>query len=354
MLSLFSPKKSSMLGIDIGSSSVRLLELAKQGDKIFVQAYAMEPLPENAVEGKNIKEAEAVAEAIKAAVQSSQTKTKHVALAVPDSSVITKVIQLEEGLSDDEAEELVILEADKYIPYPIDEVSIDHQILGPSSKGGTLLDVLVVASRSENVNARVDLMKECGLEVAIVDVESYAVERTSHYLSAENMIEGQDKTVAIFDIGDVYTQLTVLHDLKTAFSREEAFGGKQLTEELMKRYGLSAEDANLSKKRGTLPDDYLTEVLEPFKEMVGLQIRRALQFFYSTSQLTSVDSILLAGGTAQLPGLVQMVEEVMEVPTSLADPMSSMSFQKKVDVQALSRDTSGLMISCGLALRAFG
>lgn len=353
MRDIFKSKQDSLLGIDIGSSRVRVIELSKTSVGYMVMAYASEPLIENAVEGKNIKDIEKSAQTVREAVEKSRSKTKNVAVAVPDSSVITKVIQLEEDLSDSEREELVILEADKYIPYPIDEVSIDYQIIGPSAKGGTLQDVLVVASRAENVNVRMDLVKESGLELQVVDVESYAVERACQLIVDEIVDKGENKTIAVFDIGDAFTELTVLHDMKTIFSREEEFGGKQLTDEIMRRYGLSQQEAKLAKRQGKLPDDYAQEVLEPYKEMIGIQMKRALQFFFSTNALTKVDQILLAGGTSQLTGLCKMVEALLEVPVLLVNPISKMSISKRVDVKSLSGDTATLMIACGLALRQF-
>jgi type IV pilus assembly protein PilM len=351
MLDIFKAKQEALLGVDIGSSSIRVLELAKTTTGYKVVSYASGPMPENAVEGNSIKNVEKLGVALRELVDRSRTKTKSVAIAVPDSSVITKVVQLEEDLSDSEREELVILEADKYIPYPIDEVSIDYEIVGPSSKGDSLQDVLVVASRAENINLRIDLVKESGLDLKIVDVESYAVERACQLFSDELPDGGEDKTIAIFDIGEVYTQLTVLHNMKTIFSREEEFGGKQLTEELTRRYGLSEEDARAAKRKGKLPDDYESEILEPFKEMVGIQMKRALQFFFSTSTHSKMDQILLAGGSSQLPGLTDMVSSLLEVPTMLVNPIGKMSISKGIDVKQLGVDTPSLMIACGLALR---
>lgn len=353
MLDIFKPKQESLLGVDIGSSSLRVLELKQTASGYMVQSYASEPLPDNTVEGNNIKDVDRLGLALKKLVDKSLSKTKQVAVAVPDSSVITKVVQLEEDLSETEKEELVILEADKYIPYPIDEVSIDYEIIGPSAKGGNLQDVLVVASRAENINVRIDLIKESGLELRIVDVESYAVERACQLLMESLPNQGKGQTIAIFDIGEVYTQLTVLYDMKTIFSREEEFGGKQLTDELTRRYGLGRDEARLAKKQGKLPEDYEMDVLAPFMETVGIQMKRAIQFFYSTSTQTKIDQILLAGGSSQLPGLCDMVSSLLEVPVMIANPIGKMSIARGVDVKALGSDTPSLMIACGLALRSF-
>ncbi len=353
MLTLWNAKQSSMLGVDIGSSAVRVLELGKKGESYTVVSYASEPIPNGVVNSKSIKEPEVIIEKLSQAIKKAKIKNKKAIIAVPDSSVITKIIQIESGLSDDESEELIHLEADKYIPYPIDEVSIDYEFLGDSAGGATLQDILVVASRTENVNARVDLMRDSGLDVQIVDVESYAIERTCQLFKSQLPDQGENSTIAVFDIGEIYTQLTVLHSMKTIFSREDTFGGKQLTEEIVKRYDISVTEAKKAKKTGALPDDYVNDVLEPFKELISLQLRRALQFFYSTSQHTSIDQIFLAGGSSLLPGLSEKVSSVLDVPTKLVDPIENMAIGKGIDLQLISHDSSALMIACGLAMRKF-
>ncbi len=350
MLALLGSKQKSLVGIDIGSSSVKVIELARKGSQYIIESYAQESIPENAVDGKIIKAPQQVSDVIRLALEKAKTKTKRAAIAVPDSSVISKVIQLEIGLTDDETEELVMLEADKYIPYPIDEVSIDFQVMNTSEKNDSMQDILVVASRTENVNARVDIIKDSGLDVQVVDVESYAIERGYQLFEEDS---AHNKSIAIFDIGEMITQLTVLRDSNVIFSRDEVFGGKQLTDDLMKRYSMTIEQARLAKKTGKLPDDYTEEVLEPFKEMVGLQVRRALQFFFSTSQYSEIDMIMLAGGSSHLPGMVEKVSEVMGSPTVLVNPVAKMDVARGVDKNALMHDASALMVACGLAMRQF-
>ena len=353
MLTLWNAKQSSMLGVDIGSSSVRVLEIGKKAGSYTVLSYAREVLPQGSIIGKSIKDPEVVAEKISQAIKLARIKTKKVAIAVPDASVISKIIQIERDLSDDESEELVLLEADKYIPYPIDEVSIDYEFLSDSYQSSTLQDVLVVASRTENVNARVELLRESGLETQVVDVESYAIERACQLFKEQLPENGENYTVAVFDIGEIYTQLTVLHSMKTIFSREETFGGKQLTDDLVKRYNITVGEATKAKKTGALPDDYVNDVLEPFKELISLQLKRSLQFFYSTSQHSSVDQIFLSGGSSLLPGLAEKVSSVLDIPTVLVDPIANMAISKGIDLQLISHDSSALMIACGLAMRKF-
>ena len=195
------------------------------------------------------------------------------------------------------------------------------------------------------------MIQDCGLNVKVVDVESYAGERACALLTHSLPDEGEGKTIAIIDIGARMTNLTVMKDLATVFTREEVFGGMQLTEQIMERYDLSFQEAGRAKKEGSLPDDYEFEVLTPFKETAVLQVRRALQFFFSTSQHCEINYILLAGCTVQLDGFAEMIEEQMGIPTSIANPFFNMQVSDQINLPSLKSDASAMLISCGLALR---
>lgn len=350
---LFGSKAQNMLGVDISSSAVKLLELSKSGDKYKVEAYTVEALPANSVAEKNIADVDAVGEAIRKAVKRSGTRQRNAALAVAGSSVITKIVQMQADLTDEELESQIMVEADQYIPYSLDEVNLDFQVQGPSEGSPENMDILLAASRSENVEIRVAAAELGGLTAKVMDVEAYAME-TSYQLIAPQLPNGaEDMTVAVFDIGATMTTLSVLHDLKTIYTRESVFGGKQLTEEIQRRYGLSYEEAGMAKKQGGLPDTYGPEVLEPFKEAMTQQVSRSLQFFFSSSQYASVDHIVLAGGSASIPDIEQMIEDRLGVSTSIANPFANMKLSNKIKAQVLSNDAPALMIACGLALRSF-
>lgn len=351
MLKLWTPKQRSILGIDISSSSVKILEISGTGEQLCVEGYGRELLPSHAIDGEVIKDIEAVAECIRRVYLRSHFTSKQVALAVTDSAVISKIVQINDGLNDAEMEELVVIEADKYIPYPIDEINLDFEILGHSAKNSAMLDILIVASRAENVNSRVEAITQAGLTPKIVDVESYAVERAAQQLAKDLPAGGQDKIVAIIDVGARFTHLFVLHGMKLIFSRAEKFGGMQLIEAIAEYYKMTPEQALEAKTQGTLAQDYENEVLVPFKEMLLLQIKRTLQFFYSTSQHGFVDHILLAGGLAKQPGLDTLIQDQMGVMTTIANPLSRMTFNKMVNLEALNNDAPALLVACGLALR---
>lgn len=348
----FNQKTKPVIGLDISSTSVKLLELSRQGDRYRVESYAVKALPPNSVVEKNINEVEAVAEAVTAVMQLAKPKSKNAAVAVAGSAVITKMIEMPAGLSDDAMETQISLEADQYIPYPLEEVAIDFEVQGVSERNPEQVEVLLAACRRENVDLRVDVLELAGLAPKVVDVEAYTMER-AFALVSEQLEDQEDQVVAIVDIGATMTTLSVLVNGKTIYTREQLFGGKQLTEEIQRRYGLSAEEAGLAKKQGGLPDDYESEVLAPFKDAVVQQVTRSLQFFFSSSQYNDVDHIVLAGGVASLEGLPALIEEKLGTQTTVANPFASMAVASKVNAVALANDAPSLMIVTGLAMRSF-
>ena len=352
MLPFLSKKNTSLLGLDISSTSVKLLELSLQGERYRVESYGVEPLPQNAVVEKNIADVEGVGEAIIRLIAKAKPKTKNAAVAVSGSAVITKTIEMDANLSDDERESQIRLEADQYIPYPLEEISLDFEVIGPSTSNPERVSVLLAASRTENIELRTDALVIANLTAKIVDVEAYAMERAFDLL-VDSLPCGRDGTVAIIDIGASMTTLSVVNDGKIIYTREQMFGGKQLTEEIQRRYGLSFEEAGRLKKEGGLPDDYEVEVLRPFKDAVVQQVTRSLQFFFSSSQYNDVDHILLAGGTASISGLADVVQEKLGTAVSVANPFVHMSFAPQINAAAISNDAPSLMIACGLALRSF-
>ena len=350
---LFKKKSKPLLGIDITATAVKLLELSKSGGKYRIESYSVEPLPANSVVEKNIADADAVGEAIGKAVKKSGSRIKDGAAAVSGSAVITKVITMPADISDDDMESQIQLEADQYIPFPLEEVNMDFEIMGPTEGSEGQVNVLLAASRSENVDLRIAALEVGGLEVKVVDVEAFALENTVAMMADDLFSGGEDKVIAVADVGSAVTTFSVLESLKIVYSREQAFGGAQLTEDIQRRYGLSYEEAGLAKKQGGLPDNYGPEVLEPFKESMAQQISRAQQFFFSSSSIAQVDHLILAGGCASIDGIAELVEAAVGVPTVVANPFAHMTLSSRIPAQALSNDAPSLMVSCGLALRSF-
>ncbi len=353
MFGLFTKKSDILLGLDISSTSVKLLELSKTNGRYRVEAYGVEPLPPNAVVEKNISDVEGVGEAIKRLTGRAKASSKLAAVAVAGSAVITKTIEMDAALSDDELENQITVEADQYIPYPLDEVAIDFEVQGVSPRSAEQVEVLLAACRKENVELREAALDLGGLKARVVDIEAHAMKRAFELIKRQLGENADDLVVAIIDIGATMTTLSVLAEDRSIYTREQLFGGKQLTEEIQRRYSLSFEEAGLAKKQGGLPDDYEQEVLQPFKEAVLQQVTRSLQFFFSSSQYDDVDYIVLAGGTASIEGLAGMIENKLGTPTVIANPFVDMSLASKVDADALANDAPAMMIACGLAMRSF-
>jgi len=340
------------LGLDISSTTVKLLELSHTGERYRVESYAVSSLPIDAVIEKNVNDVDGVANSIRNVINQSKTKVKSVAAAVAGSSVITKTIDMPSGLNEDDMETQLTLEADQYIPYPLEEVAIDFEIQGASPESEGQVEVLLAACRRETIDARVEAIESAELLPKIMDVEAYAMERA--FSLVRNQLDIADEnTVAIVDIGATMTTLSVLTNGQTIYTREQLFGGKQLTDEIMRRYGLPVEEAGLAKKQGGLPDDYEPEVLEPFKDAVVQQVARSLQFFFSSSQYNDVDYIVMAGGVSSMEGLHELVQDKLGTPATVANPFADMAISSRVNAVALSSDAPALMIACGLALRSF-
>jgi type IV pilus assembly protein PilM len=349
---LFTPKAAPLIGVDISSTAVKLLQLSQAGGRYRVEHYAVEPLPPNAVVEKNIVEVEAVGEAIRRALARSGSKLKHGAAAVAGSAVITRIIPMSADLSEDDLEGQIQVEANQYIPYPIEEVSLDFEVVGPVRDNPEMNNILLAASRTENVDMRIAALDLGGLTARVVDVEAFAMEN-AFAMVADQLAVSRDALVAVVDIGATMTTLAVLKNQRTIYSREQVFGGKQLTDEIMRRYGLSYEEAGRAKRKGGLPESYEMEALEPFKESLVQQVSRLLQFFFAGSEYSRVDQVVLAGGCASIEGITELLEQQLSVPCVVANPLARMALSSRVQAQTLAQDAPALMIAVGLAMRSF-
>ena len=351
MLRLYRKPNKGLVGVDISSTTVKLLELSVKNGRYWVESYALLPLPENSVVEKSILNSEAVGDALERVVNLSNPRSTNVAIAVPTSMVINKIIEMEADMTDEEREVQIRMDAEQYIPFPLDEVSLDFEILPDRLANPNRVNVLLVATRTENVDTRVEVLELAGLVAKVADVESYAMER-AFSVFADTLPMGAN-TVGILDIGHTMTTLSVMQKGKIIYTREQVFGGRQLTQDIQSRYGLSFEEAGRAKKERTLPDDYDTEVLEPFLDAVVQQAARSLQFFFSSSQFNEIDHILLAGGNANIPGLAKLLQQKLGYRVTIANPFLQMGFSPQIDIKKIENDASSLMVACGLALRSF-
>jgi type IV pilus assembly protein PilM len=340
--------------MDISSSAIKMVELAEAGKgSQRVDRYAIEPLAKDSVLDGNISNLESVAETVRRAWKKLGTRTKNVALALPTAAVITKKIICPAGLREEDLELQVESEANQYIPFALDEVNLDFQVLGPAPSGEGEVEVLIAASRKEKVEDRVAVAEAAGLKALVMDVESYAMQTAFELIRRQLPNDGRDQNVAVIDLGASIMNITVLRNDQAVYAREQAFGGNQLTQDIARHYGLSPEEAENAKRSGGLPDSYDTEVLRPFMENAALEIQRAMQFFFTSTQFSSIEHILLTGGTSTLQGLEDMVSSRTRVNAMVANPFANMSISPRIQLKRLISDAPALMIACGLAMRRF-
>lgn len=352
--SLFKREPAPLLGLDISSSSVKLVELGRdQAGKLVLERCAIEALERGWIVDGNIERFEDVAQAVQRLVKNSGTKAKNVAMALAPSAVITKKIMLPAGLTDAELEQQVETEANQYIPFPLEEVSLDFCVLGPSANSPDDVDVLIAASRKEKVQDIQGLAEAAGLKPVILDVESFASRMAIGRLIDCLPAKGVGSIVALFEIGAMTTSMQVLRDGEVIYERDQAFGGAQLTQLISRQYGFTVEEAEAKKRSGELPDDYESSVLAPFLEIAVQEIGRALQFFFTSTPHNKVDYLMLAGGSAALPGLTNAVSDHTGFACSLVNPFVGMEMGEGVRLKKMAREAPSYLTSCGLALRRF-
>lgn len=352
--SVFGSKGRHLAGLDISSSSVKLVELSggeKEGYR--VERYVVEALARDAVVDGNIANLDAVGEAIRRAVRRFGTDVKQVAMALPASAVITKKIILPGGLREQEMEVQVESEANQYIPFALDEVNLDFQVIGPAPGSPDEVEVLIAASRKEKVEDRVAAAEAAGLAATVMDVESFAAEAAFAFVARQLPGGATNQIVALIDIGASVMNVSILRAGQQIYAREQAFGGNQLTQDIARQYGMGLDEAEAAKRAGTLPDGYDRDLLRPFMDSLALEVSRALQFFFTSTQYNQVDHIVLAGGCAVMPGLAEVVGGRTQVRTVVANPFAAMKLSSKVRPKSLLADAPSLMVACGLALRRF-
>lgn len=346
-------KNTPLIGLDISSTSIKLVELSEGSNKeLRLERYAFEPLPRGAMTDGNIENIDQIAEAIRRVLSKSGTKIKKVALGMPPATVITKKIILSGGASEASLEMQVESEASQYIPFALDEVRLDFCVIGPAANSEDV-EVMLAASRKEKIEDRVAAVEVAGLKAEVMDIDSYAARAAISRVIEQSENRGKDKIIALFQIGAKVTHISVLLNDQTVYEREQAFGGNQLTQEIVRSYGLSFEEAELKKKAGDLPEGYVEDVLNPFLESVALEVTRAIQFFFTSTPYTRVDQIYLAGGCVVLPGLLDIITSRTKISSEVISPFKGMQLSSNIKEKQLRVEAPSLLVACGLAMRRF-
>jgi len=351
---LFRPRTPALIGTDISSSAIKMVEIAEASRDIYrVERYAIEPLPKDSVVDGNINNLDAVSEALKRCHSRLGSGLKNLAMALPGAAVISKKILVPAGQSEEDLELQVETEANQYIPFSLDEVNLDFQVIGPAPNSPDDVEVMIAASRKDKVEDRIAAAEVAGLKAVVMDVDIFASQTAFELIQNQFPEKGKDQNIAIVDVGATMMNVNVLRNGQSVYVREQPFGGNQLTQEIQNRFGLSPEEAEAAKRAGGLPENYETEVLQPFLDMLGLEIARAMQFFFTSTQFTQVNHILLSGGCAALPGIEDAVNRRTHVNAVVANPFANMALSSKIRPKNLTQDAPSLMVACGLAMRRF-
>ena len=346
-----------MLGVDISASSIKVVELSRKGrspHSYRLERYVIEPMPVDALQDGGINQIEQVSECLRRAVKRMGARQKKIVMALPLTSVITKKINVPAGLREDDLEFQVETEANQYVPFALDEVNLDFQVIGPVPGHPEEVGVLLAAARKDKVEDRVATAVSAGLKVMVMDVEQFAAQAVSARAIRQQLPDdGKDKVIALIDIGASVTRVNVLLNGESVYMRDLSFGGDQLTQEIQNQFNLSPEEAEIAKRNGTLPENYRNDVLQPFCETVALEVSRALQFFFTSTQYTQVDYIFLSGGCAAIPGLEEIISERTKVITQIINPFADMELSGRIAPRQLKMDAPVLLTACGLAMRGF-
>lgn len=346
-----------MLGVDISASSIKVVELSRKGrspHSYRLERYVIEPMPVDALQDGGINQIEQVSECLRRAVKRMGARQKKIVMALPLTSVITKKINVPAGLREDDLEFQVETEANQYVPFALDEVNLDFQVIGPTPGHPEEVEVLLAAARKDKVEDRVATAVSAGLKVMVMDVEQFAAQAVSARAIRQQLPDdGKDKVIALIDIGASVTRVNVLLNGESVYMRDLSFGGDQLTQEIQNQFNLPPEEAEIAKRNGTLPENYRNDVLQPFCETVALEVSRALQFFFTSTQYTQVDYIFLSGGCAAIPGLEEIISERTKVITQIINPFADMELSGRIAPRQLKMDAPVLLTACGLAMRGF-
>lgn len=343
MLSFFKKSKGAVLGLDIGTSAIKMVELVPSGSSAKLSRWAIHALPPGAISENTITNVDAVIDVFVRAVARESIKAKRVVSAVCSSHAVSSNIVLPGDLSDSEMEEQVEVEASQFVPYALEDVNLDFQVLGASGLNPDDYEVLAVACRREIIEDYVAVIEAAELNAEVIDIDTYALERVVGHAHPGSGVD------AVVDIGHSNTHLGIFGDHKTLYSRYQPFGGKQLVDLVVQRYGVSDEEAEGLIRSESPPDGYRREVLPQFVQLTAKETARALQFFHSSSSTSNVDRVIITGGSSHIPGLVEGVEKELGVPTIVLDPFNNITH--KFDSHHLAQVSGSLAVACGLALR---
>jgi type IV pilus assembly protein PilM len=339
----------SIVGLDIGSSSIKAVELKKSRNGVEVAHMAMEPLSSDIVVDSMIVDSGSVASAITKIFTESGIKTRAVATSVSGHSVIVKRIPMS-SMSDQELAGVIQTEAAQHIPFDISDVSIDYQIL--NDNGGATMDVLLVAVKKDKILNYTNVLSLAGKSPAVVDIDAFALQNCYEY----NYQPGPGATVALLNLGASVMNINIVKGVTPLFTRDVSVGGHQYTDSLQKELDLSFDDAEslkLGNKVGTVSEDAKMPILQQVTEIIVLEIQKTFDFFRATATGEHIERIYLAGGSSQVPGLIEGLRQEFSLPVEILNPFQRIEPPLGTGADLADKNAGQMAVAVGLALRSF-
>ncbi|RZA07990.1 MAG: type IV pilus assembly protein PilM [Proteobacteria bacterium] len=346
---LFGLGAKPIIGLDIGSSTIKLVEAEKKRGGWVVKSFTSVTLPEDTIVDGEIVNHAAVVEAIRSVIKESGAGSKLVATSVAGSSVIIKHINIPHT-APKELEDQVYWEAEQYIPFDMKDISLDFEVVQEDAGEGKM-DILLVAAKKDFIEKRLAAIRECGLNPEVLDIDVLALANVFW----ENYEMTPDNAVVLVDIGASLTKINIVSDTTTIFTRDVAIGGKNLTQEIQNRLGISFQEAEVLKidacSTGQIPEEVLP-LVQQISENVSLEIRRSLDFYAASPVQLPVTAVFLCGGASRIPGLANMLSEMLGLPIEYLNPFNKVACSgKQFNEEFLSAISSSAAVPLGLALR---
>lgn len=345
-------KKKNVIGVDIGSSAIKIVELKDTKKGYQLVNYGIAPIPSEVIVDGAIMDSFAIVEAIKNLLAEKKIKTKDAVISVSGHSVIIKKITLP-AMTEEELEESIQWEAEQYIPFPIGDVNMDFHILEMATRQPQM-DVLIVAVKKDMINDYTAVMSEAGLNTVVADVDSFALEN----MYCINYDVTPEETVALVNLGANVININILKGGTSTLTRDVSVGGRQITNEIQKHLGVSFEDAEILKCGGEVSGvdpKNLEEIVKTASVALVTEVQRSFDFYLSATQEGRIDKVYLSGGSSKIKGIAEAISERTGIPTDVGNPFLKIGLNKKTfDAENLKKDAAFLCVGVGLAIRRPG
>jgi len=346
-------KKKNVIGLDIGSSSIKLVELSVGKRKFRLEKLAISPLPPEAIVDEALMDSVTIIDAIRDLIATSKIKTKDVVTSVSGHSIIVKKINLP-FMTEAELKESIQWEAERYIPFDINDVHFDFKIIGRGGENPDLMDIVLVAAKKDMINDYVSVMIESGLNPVIIDIDAFALE---NMLTINYELE-KEETVVIANVGASITNINILKNNISAFTRDIFVGGGHVTEEIQRQLHIDYEEAEkikVSSQIDTHSQPIIQDILKAESESLAVEIGKSLDFFKSTTSDEKISKLYLSGGGSKIKGFDLILQQQIGMPVEIVNPFKKIEYSEKdVDLEYLKEIGSIMAVGVGLASRRVG